>query len=205
MMDNVHPFRYITEDMLKRVLPLPAKKDDESLLVMVCGPPGFMKLISGDKTKDYKQVWSVSVRTSKKALTSSVICDNAWAGTTLSLLFRLCIDVFLSSRVTWRVFWRRLALPRRMSSNFNFSPITLICRSKPFLSSVYLLFSSKDQLDTCSKWKDSIDRSCICRAYRLVYFFLLLTTANLRKATQQLPEKKCFIDSCGYIYTHTLI
>ena len=35
---------------------MPTKKDDESLLVMVCGPPGFMKLISGDKTKDYKQV-----------------------------------------------------------------------------------------------------------------------------------------------------
>ena len=42
--------------MLKRVLPLPSKKDDESLLIMVCGPPGFMKLLSGEKTQDYKQV-----------------------------------------------------------------------------------------------------------------------------------------------------
>lgn len=50
--------RYITADMLKRVLPLPSKKDDESLLIMVCGPPGFMKLLSGEKTKDYKQVRS---------------------------------------------------------------------------------------------------------------------------------------------------
>ncbi|CAF1250134.1 unnamed protein product [Adineta steineri] len=48
-------FGYVTPDMLKKVLPMPSKKDDESLLVMVCGPPGFMKLISGDKTKDYKQ------------------------------------------------------------------------------------------------------------------------------------------------------
>lgn len=47
---------YITADMLKKVLPLPAKKDDEKVLVMVCGPPGFMKLISGEKTKDFKQV-----------------------------------------------------------------------------------------------------------------------------------------------------
>jgi len=46
---------HVTADMLKRLLPMPAKKDDESLLAMVCGPPGFMNLISGDKTKDYKQ------------------------------------------------------------------------------------------------------------------------------------------------------
>jgi hypothetical protein len=42
--------------MLKKLFPLPAKKDDENLLVMVCGPPGFMKLLSGEKTKDLKQV-----------------------------------------------------------------------------------------------------------------------------------------------------
>ena len=42
--------------MLKRLMPLPSKKDDESLLIMVCGPPGFMKLVSGEKTPDYKQV-----------------------------------------------------------------------------------------------------------------------------------------------------
>jgi hypothetical protein len=46
--------------MLKKLLPLPAKKDDESLLVMVCGPPGFMKLLSGEKTKDFKQVFTHS-------------------------------------------------------------------------------------------------------------------------------------------------
>lgn len=46
---------HITADMLKKLIPMPTKKDDESLLAMVCGPPGFMKLISGDKTKDYKQ------------------------------------------------------------------------------------------------------------------------------------------------------
>jgi hypothetical protein len=49
-------YRHITANMLKKLLPIPAKKDDESLLVMICGPPGFMKLISGEKTKDYKQV-----------------------------------------------------------------------------------------------------------------------------------------------------
>jgi hypothetical protein len=54
-------FRHITADMLKKVLPLPAKKDDESILVMVCGPPGFMKLLSGEKTKDLKQVFILTV------------------------------------------------------------------------------------------------------------------------------------------------
>jgi hypothetical protein len=49
-------YRHITANMLKKLLPIPAKKDDESLLVMICGPPGFMKLISGEKTKDFKQV-----------------------------------------------------------------------------------------------------------------------------------------------------
>ncbi|CAF0973356.1 unnamed protein product [Didymodactylos carnosus] len=46
---------HITANMLKKLLPMPSKPDDESLLVMVCGPPGFMKLISGEKTPDYKQ------------------------------------------------------------------------------------------------------------------------------------------------------
>jgi len=41
---------------LKKLIPLPSTKDDESLLVMICGPPGFMKLLSGEKTKDFKQV-----------------------------------------------------------------------------------------------------------------------------------------------------
>jgi hypothetical protein len=43
--------------MLQKLLPMPSKKDDESLLIMVCGPPGFMKLLSGEKTKDLKQVF----------------------------------------------------------------------------------------------------------------------------------------------------
>ncbi len=60
-------FRHITADMLKKVLPLPAKKDDESILVMVCGPPGFMKLISGEKTKDLKQVFILRVILSEKS------------------------------------------------------------------------------------------------------------------------------------------
>jgi len=46
---------HITANMLKKSIPMPAKKDDESLLIMVCGPPGFMKLLSGEKTKDMKQ------------------------------------------------------------------------------------------------------------------------------------------------------
>ncbi|CAF3989211.1 unnamed protein product [Rotaria sp. Silwood2] len=46
---------YITAKMFKKLSPMPAKKDDENLLVMVCGPPGFMKLLSGEKTKDFKQ------------------------------------------------------------------------------------------------------------------------------------------------------
>ncbi len=55
-------FRHITANMLKTVLPLPAKKDDENVLVMVCGPPGFMKLLSGEKTKDYKQVLHIYIK-----------------------------------------------------------------------------------------------------------------------------------------------
>lgn len=48
--------------MLKKLMPLPANKEDESMLAMVCGPPGFMKLISGEKTKDYKQVFTHSYK-----------------------------------------------------------------------------------------------------------------------------------------------
>lgn len=46
---------YINAKMLKKLIPIPSTKDDDSLLVMVCGPPGFMKLLSGEKTKDFKQ------------------------------------------------------------------------------------------------------------------------------------------------------
>ncbi|CAM4771431.1 unnamed protein product [Rotaria magnacalcarata] len=55
---------HISGKMLKKLLPLPASKDDESIFAMVCGPPGFMKLISGEKTKDYKQKNSLKYFTS---------------------------------------------------------------------------------------------------------------------------------------------
>jgi cytochrome-b5 reductase len=42
---------HVDESMLKKYLPSPSS--DTSILV--CGPPGFMKHISGDKTPDYKQ------------------------------------------------------------------------------------------------------------------------------------------------------
>lgn len=42
---------YVTADLIKKHMPAPS--DDN--LVLVCGPPGFMKLISGDKAKDYSQ------------------------------------------------------------------------------------------------------------------------------------------------------
>ncbi len=58
--------------MLKKVLPLPAKNDDESLLVMVCGPPGFMKLLSGEKTKDFKQVFMLSSLSNSLALDTNI-------------------------------------------------------------------------------------------------------------------------------------
>lgn len=40
------------QDMLSKHLPPPAKDN----LVMVCGPPGMMDAISGNKAKDYSQV-----------------------------------------------------------------------------------------------------------------------------------------------------
>lgn len=46
---------YLTSDVLKKYLPIPSKPDDENVLVMVCGPPGFMKLLSGEKNKDFTQ------------------------------------------------------------------------------------------------------------------------------------------------------
>jgi len=42
---------YMTPDLLKKYLP-PASDDN---LILVCGPPPFMKVISGEKTPDYKQ------------------------------------------------------------------------------------------------------------------------------------------------------
>ncbi len=40
------------QDMLSKHLPPPAKDN----LVMVCGPPGMMDAISGNKAKDFSQV-----------------------------------------------------------------------------------------------------------------------------------------------------
>lgn len=41
----------VTEELLKKSLPPPS---DDSM-VLVCGPPGMMKAISGEKTKDFQQ------------------------------------------------------------------------------------------------------------------------------------------------------
>jgi len=46
-----HDVGYITDDLINKYLPGPS--DDN--LIMVCGPPGLMKVISGEKTKDNKQ------------------------------------------------------------------------------------------------------------------------------------------------------
>ncbi|CAF0957867.1 unnamed protein product [Didymodactylos carnosus] len=46
---------HITTSMLEKLIPMPSNGDDESIMVMVCGPPGFMRLICGEKTPDYKQ------------------------------------------------------------------------------------------------------------------------------------------------------
>lgn len=51
-----HIFRHINADILKKYMPMPSNPDDEKVLVMVCGPPGFMKLLSGDKNEDKTQV-----------------------------------------------------------------------------------------------------------------------------------------------------
>lgn len=42
---------YVTKDMIAQHLPPPA----DGNLIMVCGPPGLMKVISGDKAKDKSQ------------------------------------------------------------------------------------------------------------------------------------------------------
>ncbi|CAA3025636.1 NADH-cytochrome b5 reductase [Olea europaea subsp. europaea] len=42
---------YISNDMVKKGLPGPG----EDTLILVCGPPGMMKHISGDKAEDYSQ------------------------------------------------------------------------------------------------------------------------------------------------------
>ncbi|EFJ41779.1 hypothetical protein VOLCADRAFT_107549 [Volvox carteri f. nagariensis] len=42
---------YLTKDMLSKHLPAPAKDS----LVMVCGPPGMMEAVSGNKAPDYSQ------------------------------------------------------------------------------------------------------------------------------------------------------
>lgn len=42
---------YISEEMIVKGLPGPA----DDTLILVCGPPGMMKHISGDKAKDYSQ------------------------------------------------------------------------------------------------------------------------------------------------------
>lgn len=46
---------FVNKEMIERYMPKPSSPDDESVLVMVCGPPGMMQLISGEKTKDFKQ------------------------------------------------------------------------------------------------------------------------------------------------------
>ena len=43
----------IDKDFIKRVVPFSPKEKD--VLIYVCGPPAFMKAISGDKAKDYSQ------------------------------------------------------------------------------------------------------------------------------------------------------
>lgn len=43
---------YVTKDVLAKQLPLPSKDS----LVMVCGPPGMMEAVSGNKAPDYSQV-----------------------------------------------------------------------------------------------------------------------------------------------------
>jgi cytochrome-b5 reductase len=42
---------FVNEDVIKKTMPKPS--DDH--LILVCGPPGFMEHISGNKTKDFKQ------------------------------------------------------------------------------------------------------------------------------------------------------
>jgi cytochrome-b5 reductase len=42
---------YINKDVLLKALPSPS----DDTVILVCGPPGLMKLISGDKAKDKSQ------------------------------------------------------------------------------------------------------------------------------------------------------
>jgi cytochrome-b5 reductase len=42
---------YVNADILRRTMPQPG----EDVLLLVCGPPGFMEAVSGNKTPDYKQ------------------------------------------------------------------------------------------------------------------------------------------------------
>lgn len=42
---------FITEDMIKKYMPTPSANNQ----VLVCGPPGLMKHLSGEKTPDFKQ------------------------------------------------------------------------------------------------------------------------------------------------------
>lgn len=46
-----YPSGYVTKDLLKKHLPAPGPKS----AVYVCGPPGFMEAVSGNKAKDYTQ------------------------------------------------------------------------------------------------------------------------------------------------------
>lgn len=45
----------INKKMIERYLPRPSSVDDDSILIMVCGPPGMMQFVSGELTKDYTQ------------------------------------------------------------------------------------------------------------------------------------------------------
>jgi len=43
---------YVTDEYVKKFMPAPGRKDS---LILVCGPPGMMGHVSGDKAKDYTQ------------------------------------------------------------------------------------------------------------------------------------------------------
>lgn len=47
---------FVSKEMLeKHMFTAPPKENEEDVVVFVCGPPGFMNHVSGDKTKDRKQ------------------------------------------------------------------------------------------------------------------------------------------------------
>lgn len=46
---------FTNKELVNQYMPKPESPEDESILVMVCGPPGMMKHVSGEKTKDFKQ------------------------------------------------------------------------------------------------------------------------------------------------------